>query len=195
MDLTRNEIIAWAGGGVVLVVLAFLALRYWRRRQAQRALLAPFEAVSFDLLRDVLVPDGSGGQVHLDLVLLTTRGLLVVDLRDTPGMIFGSEAMDDWAIMDGQRRLSMSNPLGGLFDRMASVKLLAGEVPVDGRVVFTARASFPKGRPPKVTELAALTQELPAADRQADPSPVAAWRDPWERVKAAATPSPMSRRR
>ena len=35
-----------------------------------------------DHLVDVLVPDGMGGNFHVDFLLLTSRGILVIDLRD-----------------------------------------------------------------------------------------------------------------
>ena len=195
MPASRNEWLI-AGGVIVAVALgSYLGYRYWRRWRAERALLEPFEAVSFDMLRDVLLPDGSGGQVHIDLLLLTAKGLLVVDLRHASGMIFGSESMDDWAVMDGNQRQSIKNPTGPLLDRIASVKLLAGDLPVDGRVVFTRLATFPKGRPPRVGELASLTREWPAADRAQQPSPVAGWSEAWASIRAASTPSPIARRR
>ena len=34
-----------------------------------------------------------------------------------------------------------------LYDRIAAVKAVAGEVPVEGRIVFTRRGKFPKGLP------------------------------------------------
>jgi hypothetical protein len=65
---------------------------------------------------------------------------------------------------------------------------------VDGRVVFSARGSFPKGRPPRVTLLPSLAQEFAVADRTLDPSPVALWAEDWAALKAATRPSPLGRR-
>jgi hypothetical protein len=73
-----------------------------------------------------------------------------------------------------QRALDILNPLESLYDRVAAVRLLAGDVPVEGRIVFTDRGRFPKGRPPHVSRLGSLA-EFPtrrralnaAADRSA----------------------------
>jgi len=187
----------WAGlGAALLVVLLAVALGYlsWRRRRAARERLRPLEQIAYDMLRDILVPDGNDGHIHVDFLLLTARGMVVVDLRDVQGTIFAGETMDEWALMDGSRRATFGNPLAMLYDRMAAVGQLAGkEVPVDGRVVFTARASFPKGRPRRVTPLEALAQEFPAADRGANPSPVAAWLEAWSRIREVSSPSPVAR--
>jgi hypothetical protein len=171
----------------------FLGYRHWRQVQARRQRLQQVAVVAYDMMQDVLVPDGSEGHLHLDFLLLTAAGLLVVDLRDVPGMIFGSESMDEWTVMDGVRRSTFPNPLGPLYDRIAAVKLAAGKAPVDGRVVFSPRGRFPKGRPPRVSMLESLAAEFGAADRALDPSPAAAWREEWAAIRAVVKPSPHRR--
>jgi hypothetical protein len=180
---------------VLAGVAATLGYRAWRRRDARRKRLQQIASVGYDLLQDVLLPDGNDGHLHLDFVLLTAEGLLVLDLRDVPGMIFGSESMDEWTAMDGTRRYTFPNPLHPLYDRMAAVKLAAGRAPVEGRVVFLPTGSFPKGRPPRVTLLPALVEEFPLADRTQEPSPASAFSAEWSAVKAVAQPSPLARRR
>jgi Nuclease-related domain len=188
-----------AGAGLVAAVAiagaAALGLVAYRRYRARRDLIERFRAVSEDRLQDVLLPDGSGGWFHVDFLLLTAAGLVVVDLRDLAGLVFGSEQMTEWTVMDRQRRTTFANPLGPLYDRVAVVRQLAGDgVPVEGRVVFTARASFPKGHPPLVTRLDSLGLEV----ERGDPSTVAALaerhRAAFERIRAAASPSPLRRR-
>jgi hypothetical protein len=187
-----------AAGALVLALLLALsipALRFWRRRRARRALLAQLGAVSSAHLKDVILPDGNGGWFHVDFLLLTASGMLVLDLRDVPGLIFGSEQMNEWTVMHKNERKTFPNPLGPLYDRVAAVRLLAGEgVAVEGRVVFTERGTFPKGQPPLVTRLAALAHELPAAAPAAEGAAAAPLDPAWARVCEAATPSPLSRR-
>lgn len=194
IPFTPGQLVIAALVVVLLVVGGVLGYRHWRRADARRKRMQHLSAAAFDLVHDVLVPDGSDGHLHIDCLLLTAAGLMVVDLRDVPGMIFGSESMDEWTAMDGVHRHTFPNPLGPLYDRMAAVKLLAGRTPVDGRVVFSSRGSFPKGRPPRVTLLESLGEELGVADRKLQPSPVAGWSDEWATVKAALAPSPHRRK-
>lgn len=179
---------------VVLAVGGVIGYRQWQRVRERRERLRQVGAIAFDMLHNVLVPDGNEGQLHVDFVLLTSTGLLVLDLRDLPGMIFGSESMDEWTVMDGTRRSTFANPLGPLYDRMAAVKQAAGKLPVEGRVVFSDRGSFPKGRPPRVTMLGSLAAEFDAADRTLEPSPVAIWAEDWSALRATTQPSPLARR-
>jgi hypothetical protein len=191
-----NDIIVQATVGVMLLgLLAVAGVALWRRFGAYRArkqLVRAFEAVSAAVLRDVLIPDGSGGQLHIDFLLLTGRGLLVVDYRDVEGVVFGGEHMKEWAVMNGSARTTFLNPLEALYDRIAAVRLLAGDAPVDGRIVFTDRSKFPKGRPPRVMRLDLLEAEYPPAPEGAA-HPGERYRAAWDQLAGQAEPSPLAR--
>ena len=143
------------------LALLFAALRKRSRRLARARLEAAVCAVGLEALRDRLVPDGMGGTVHVDYLLLTPRGLLVVDLWDIVGNIFGGDQMTEWTVIAGPKRETFHNPQGAMYDRVAAVKALAGEVPVEGRLVFTQRGRFPKGLPRWTTSVESLRAEFP----------------------------------
>jgi hypothetical protein len=191
-----NDIIVQATVAVMLAALLAVAFawayRRWGRYRARRQISRSFESVSAAVLRDVLIPDGSGGQLHIDFLLLTGRGLLVVDYRDVAGVVFGGEHMREWAVMDGSERSTFLNPLEALYDRIAAVKLLAGEVPVDGRIVFTSRSKFPKGRPPRVLRLDLLEGEYPPAV-PGTTHPAERYRAAWDQLVSQVEPSPLGR--
>ncbi len=109
---------------VVVALLALLGGRAWmlRRRDARR--VARVTAGAADYLRNVLVPDGNGGDYHLDFVLLTSRGVVVIDMRDIIGNVFGGDQMTAWTLMSGPSRTTFVNPQAGLYDRIASVKAI-----------------------------------------------------------------------
>ena len=191
-----NDIIVQATVAAMLVALLAVAFtwayRRWGRFRARKQIVRSFESVSSAVLRDVLIPDGSGGQLHIDFLLLTGRGLLVVDYRDVEGVVFGGEHMREWAVMNGSERSTFLNPLEALYDRIAAVKLLAGEAPVDGRIVFTSRSKFPKGRPPRVLRLDLLEGEYPSAV-PGTTHPTERYRPAWDQLLAQVEPSPLGR--
>ncbi len=194
--MSTESLIVQVVVGVMLVALiaagCATVYRRWRRYRARRQLVKAFEAASASLLRDVLVPDGSGGQLHIDFLLLTGRGLLVVDYRDVEGVVFGGEHMREWAVMNGSARSTFLNPLDALYDRVAAVRMLAAEVPVDGRIVFTERAKFPKGRPPRVMRLDLLETEYPPPEPGAA-HPAERYRPAWDELIAQVEASPLAR--
>lgn len=180
-------------GVVVLAFLAFLGVRTYlvRRRDARR--VARITGGAADYLRNVLVPDGNGGDFHLDFVLLTSRGVVIIDMRDILGNVFGGDQMTDWTLMDGARRSTFVNPQSGLYDRIASVKALAKDVPVEGRIVFTKRAKFPKGLPRFTVMLESVAAEFPRLGAAELEVAVSRYRPGWALIKEAVKPSPHFR--
>src|SRR5215469_8107453 len=176
----------------VLGFLLFWVWRWYRGYRARKALHAAVIAGCADHLMDSLVPDGMGGSFHVDFLLLTLRGVVVIDLRDVKGNIFGGDQMADWTVMDGARRFTFTNPQSALYDRIAAVKAVAGDVPVEGRIVFTRRARFPKGVPKFTLMLDALRAEFPPADFEPHAEATAPLSDGWRRLKDTVKPSYMT---
>ena len=173
--------------------LLFWGWRWYRRYRARKALQAAVTAGCADHLIDSLVPDGMGGSFHVDFLLLTLSGVVVIDLRNVKGNIFGGDQMAEWTVMDGARRFTFTNPQSALDDRIAAVKALAGEVPVEGRIVFTRRGRFPKGLPKCTLMLDALRAEFPAAaDFESPADTMARFRDGWQSLRSAVKPSTMA---
>jgi hypothetical protein len=188
--LTQFEFVGAVVGAVVFALLLFFGGRAWvsRRRDARR--VARVTSGAADFLRNVLVPDGNGGDYHLDFVLLTSRGIVVIDMRDIAGNVFGGDQMTDWTLMDGARRSTFVNPQSGLYDRIASVKAIATDTPVEGRIVFTRSAKFPKGLPRFTVMLESIAAEFPKLGAAELEIAVSKYRPGWQRIKEAARPSP-----
>ncbi len=179
-------------GLAALAGVAYLVLIRIRQMRAQRAIDNVISSVAYDELRNVLLPTGGGEQVHVNYLLLTQRGLLVIDLFDVAGVVFAGEKMEQWSVFGPKRHFTFSNPLPMLYDRVAAVRHLAGDMPVEGRILFSMRGEFPKGRPDPVLRLDALQDEFPPVERT--PGGVAAAFAPtWEQVKQAAQPNPLAR--
>lgn len=166
------------------------ALAWWvMRRRAASTVQARLARAADDLLAGVLVPNVDAGQIHLEFAALTRRGIVVVDVRDVAGHVFGSETMQDWTVLSRNRRFTFANPLPALYDRVAAVRRLLPDLPVRGVVAFTARAEFTKGFPPNVALLEALLAEL-IADREAtDGPPAEQLQAAWAALRREATPS------
>jgi len=145
--------------------------------------------VALDRLRAVAIHDGVDGQAYLECVLLTPRGLIVLDLRDVKGAVFGAEKMDEWTVLDGVRRFTFRNPLFALHDRVAALRHHVGDaVEVHGRILFSSRASFPKGQPPLSLTLAQLTPEVERLGGPREAGVNEFVQRAWDAVRAAQAP-------
>ena len=192
-ELSRLPPIAWIliGCAAALGFVLAWAWRWYRKYRARKVLRAAVTAGCADYLVDMLVPDGMGGGFHVDYLLLTLRGVVVIDLRDIRGNIFGGDQMAEWTVIDGPRRFTFTNPQSALYDRIAAVKTVTGDLPVEGRIVFTRRGRFPKGLPKWTLMVDALRAEFPAADFETPAESVARYGEGWARLKEAVKPSFM----
>jgi hypothetical protein len=186
--------------GVAAIVAAVAALGAglfygwrWDQRRRMRA-IRTFAVTScgFDHMRDVLVPDGQGSALHVDFLLLTARGVIVIDLRDVAGNIFGGDQMSAWTVMHRSQRFTFVNPQTGLYDRIAAVRALAQGMPVDGRIVFTGRGHFPKGLPRNTLMLDSLPSEFPVSDRETMRTLLERWMPAWSAIRKSVTPSQLA---
>ena len=63
------------------------------------------------------------------------------------------------------------------------------DVPVDGRLVFTLRGEFPKGRPRAVLRIDELDDEYPVVDRLRS-NVAGAFNDVWQNIRRTVKPNP-----
>ena len=144
-----DEMWLWLSMSVTAVVLAMLAaFIIWRRMSSgQRRIFAIFRNISDRWLHHVVLPDGVGGQIAIDVLLLRDSKLYLLMLRDADGAIFGAEKMDLWTSIGRHRRFNFRNPMYLLQDQVLALRALAPELIIVPRVIFTRHARFPKGRP------------------------------------------------
>jgi hypothetical protein len=176
-------------GVLAVAVLAAVAWRFWLRRGGL-TLSQVLGSVAIDRVQDVLLPDGMGGQIQIEHLLLTGSGLLVIDIKVFEGTIFASERMAEWTVIGKQGRFTFPNPLGTLYDRVAALKQLVRDVPVTGLVLFGERADFSKGRPRDVLSPAELMERFARPDKADLERLLVAFSPHWERVKGATEPAP-----
>jgi hypothetical protein len=183
----------WIAAGVAIVLVGaggYVAVGAYQRRARRKQLLARLDRIAYESAHQVLVPDGMGGYIHIDHLLLTPRGLLVLDTRRVPGLIFGGDQMSDWTVI-GRRRFTFDNPQPALYDRLAAVKALAGDFPVEGRLLFSNIGKFTKGMPKYVMMLDGIEVEFPQVDRSLKGSAaLEPFAEVWGRVVSQLKPSP-----
>lgn len=193
IDSPQNRLIGASVLVIYVVATLVFMLRAIRRRRQRRDLHESIIATGVEYLRDVLVSDGMEGAMHVDYLLLTSRGVVVVDLRDVKGNIFGGDQMTEWTVMSGADRRTFPNPQHALYDRVAAVKQFAGELPVEGRILFTRKGRFPKGLPRWTLMVDSLLAEFPPPDSEATQSWVDGYRDQWRFLCDSVTASPLHR--
>ena len=140
-----------------------LALVFTTARAAARS-SPTVTASASDCVRDVLVPDGMGGYFHVDFILLTPRGILVIDLRDVPRQHLRRRSDDRMDRHGRPAALHVHQPAGRALRPHRRGAGGGGDAPTEGRIVFTKQGKFPKGLPKWTLMVDALRTEFPLAD-------------------------------
>jgi hypothetical protein len=170
-----------------VAVAGFFLVRLALRRR-RSALSRALRGVSIDRLQNVLLPDGMGGQIQVEHLLLTASGVVVIDVKEFEGKIFAGERMAEWTVIAQRGRFTFPNPLPALYDRVAALKQIVHEVPVFGLVLFGAQADFTKGRPRDVVLPGDLVERCQKPEPDDLERLLVAFTPHWERVKAAIEP-------
>jgi nuclease-like protein len=146
---------------LVLCLAAFITYLWTHRKLSVSAqldlILQPFKR---DEVKEIIIPDGIGGLLEIEHVVLLDQGLLLIETYSISGNLFGAEQIDEWTqIIDG-RSYKFSNPLRRLRTARQALKLLAPNVPIFCKVIFNADSHFPKGKPDEVSTLATMADDM-----------------------------------
>ena len=169
--------------GAFLGLLALGAAWAWYRRRDRLDLI--LRKIAWRRLADVVIPDDVDGEIHLDLVLLTAKGILVLEVRRATGTLFWGDQLEYWTLLDGRRRTRIRNPLPGLQAKRHAVHALAPRVPVSGRVLLLGTVSISGATPPGVVSAEQLLDEFPPHGRKPVPE---ALQSAWADLSARARP-------
>lgn len=171
--------------GLVLILL-FTWLLYRYVRASRNKLRRVLNDIAFEQLNELVIPSVNEGEIQIDKLLLTSQGLLILEIKEVQGVVFGSDKMQDWTVMSDDRRYTFSNPQPAMFDRIAAVREIVREVPVAGRILFLEGAEFTKGVPRLVCTLDELATEFGEPDKNAAKFKIEAFRPHWELIEKAA---------
>lgn len=176
----------WFLPAMVVLALLVVWLLYRFIRGRGDALQRALGAISFERIDGLIIPNADEGEIQIDHLLLTSQGILIVDIKDVQGVVFGSDKMQDWAVISDERRYTFSNPQPMLFDRIAAVRQIVREVPVAGRILFLHGAEFTKGVPGMVCTLEELVDEFGEPDKNAAAYKIESFRPHWDLIRKAA---------
>ena len=185
-ELSKIFAVPWFPPAVVVLALLLVWLLYRYIRGRSNALQRAIGAISFERIDGLIIPNADEGEIQIDHLLLTSQGILILDIKDVQGIVFGSDKMQDWAVISDERRYTFSNPQPMLFDRIAAVRQIVRDVPVAGRILFLDGAEFTKGVPGMVCTVEELVSEFGEPDKSAAAYKVESFRPHWDLIGKAA---------
>jgi len=136
---------------IVLILLYLFrdSLHYWRE---SRNINRVAKRLGARMRRDVRLPDGMGGEISIDFLVLATDAILVIGVKRYDGLIYGSARIDEWTQSIRRRSYKFPNPDTYLLQQIGAVRLIVPKTPVRGLHLFTDSAVFPKDKPSNVLQ-------------------------------------------
>lgn len=120
----------------------------------RRLLTKEFNSPEYHLLNNLTLPEG-GGTTQVDHVLVSTRGVFVIETKDYSGWIFASERSAKWTQVIYKTKNSFQNPLHQNYKHTKVIQNILDFLPQDvihSVVVFTGSAEFKTEKPDSVFE-------------------------------------------
>ena len=118
---------------VALLVCWFLYRRFFLVRGKLDHVL---NDISYDRINGLVLPNVDEGEILIDHLLLTARGLLILEIKDVEGTVFGGDKLQEWSVMTRTGRFTFANPQPGLFDRIAAVRHIGRDVILPSRPMW-----------------------------------------------------------
>lgn len=92
------------------------------------------------------------------------------------GNIYCAEHISEWTQLVGQKSFKFENPLFELENQLTALRLLTGNVHLEGFLFFNNSAEFPKGHPDRVLHPGNIPDRFNAANSEnVKPEIAAAW--------------------
>ena len=145
---------------IFTVIVLILILIDNRKVSAKRQMAIILKPYILDEMKDIIIPDGIGGLLEIEHLILMEQGLLLIETYPMSGNMFGAETIDQWTQLIGGRSYKFANPLRHIRTSRQALMILAPNIPIFCRVVFNADSIFPKGKPDEVSVLSSLSDDL-----------------------------------
>ena len=145
----------------VITIAVLLVWRVTTRKQNIESVMnSIMEPYVKDEVKQIIIPDGIGGLLEIEHLILLEQGLFLIESYPMAGNLYGADTIDQWTqIIDG-RSYKFANPLRRLRTSRQAIKSLAPNIPVFCRVIFNADSFFPKGKPAEVSVLESLAEDM-----------------------------------
>ena len=179
LDGIRNlDAVVFVCGMVIFLLLLTLLLKL--KPKPKSSLKRIMEPISKGEIKHIIIPDGIGGLLEINHIVLLDQGLLLIDSLTSQGNVFGGDNLDEWTQISKGRSFKFANPLRRLKTSKQSLSALVPNIPIFYHIVFSDDTVFPRGKPGFVSVLNSLQQDLEYL--QSEPIITAKSKQAWERI-------------
>lgn len=150
--------------GILVIFLILSLLPNIKKMIRARKINTAIQHLGSQYLKQVILPDGLGGSIFFDYMVLAQNSIILVVLKKFSGTIFCAENIDQWTQLLGNKSYKFPNTLQQLDSDILAVSTIVKDVDVTGLVVFSSDCNFPKGKPNQVKSISEINKS--SVDKQ-----------------------------
>jgi hypothetical protein len=152
------------------IIVSVFGWYYWRHLDKswnQRQISQVLQSIGVKFLQDIMLPDGIEGYTYIDYLLLTPKGMVVLDINLSEGHLFGGESVDEWTQVVNKKTYKFNNPL---YDNQTKCQAVRwniknntdtnDDLETHGWIAFSSAGNFPKGIPESISMIKDLDGDL-----------------------------------
>ena len=167
---------------VVLIIISItIALPALIKITNRWRLHSKIRTLGNDFIQYVNIPDGLGGSLFYEYIILNNDGLTIYNIARYQGNIFAADTIEVWTQVENNRSYKFPNPLLELESKKVALVAQLPDIPIRSGVLVAKNVIFPKGKPERVSLLHSLP---PVVNEMTNP----VYRDAWEKLKKMALP-------
>ena len=172
----ESEAIALVLAGIAITLVVLINRKRLRAKFREWRIQRKLNRVGCDQIRNLLCSDGIDGYINIDRLALTRDSILLISYKLYEGNIYCAEHIVEWTQLVGQKSYKFTNPLFELENQLTSLRLLIGNVSLEGYLFFNDGAEFPKGQPDRVLQQENIPERFYVTDYETvSPEIKAAW--------------------
>jgi len=158
--LTDNQLTIAIFVTIAVVILVAWLIGNKRKQSDSYKMSLILQPYIQEEVKDFIIPDGIGGILEVEHLILVKQGFLLVKTYPMSGNLFGADEIDQWSQIVAGKSFKFANPLHHIEISRQALKVLAPKIPIFCRIVFTSDSVFPKGKPEEVSTLDTLAEDL-----------------------------------
>lgn len=165
---------------IITILISILFYRIYCKNRFALKTRRQVRRISYDFMQNVTLDNGVDQYAQYDYLALTQQGILIIESKNYAGHIFAAEKIDEWTQIIDRKSYKFTNPFFELDRKVELLRSLNKELKIDGLILFTDEADFPKGCPEKIINLKNLKDEYCKLSKQDLP---AGFKKSWDDVK------------
>ena len=185
----QSEIVAYSIIGLAIALILFINRRRLVLRFREWCLQRCLNRIGREQIRDLVCADGLGGHYSIDRLALTRAAILLISYKPYVGNIYCAERISEWTQVIEQKSFTFENPLFEMENQLTALRMVTGDIKLQGFLFFSHSVTFPKGHPDSVLQPDTIPQRFLGNQIDTVNTDV---RLAWERLKTLRSETPMS---